>query len=229
MGVGVDDGIRRRWLALPFGYLEWPPRLRGMHAMITARRYIGSPYWLIPLLTAILLAHRAAGQQDPDARPEAPVVIYPTSYEQARPAAVGTPEPSEAMHGAVRPIPIPTRPPTNRACVPNSRYFGYYQPIWRTWPCEPRPDKAIPQAVGAEPVPRPTGTPQPPLPVEKFERLEELPLPEATLPTEPSPKASAPRAPLPPPTSGDVPRALPTVPQGGESVPPVGSTLKSTP
>ena len=84
-------------------------------------------------------------------------------------------------------------------CVPNARYFGYFPTLWRTWPCEPRPNKAFPQAVGAEPIFPPPA--------------ENLPLPAQKGPKAPEPTFD--RGYPPPPAP-----ALPSAPKAAEPVPP---------
>lgn len=77
-----------------------------------------------------------------------------------------------AMHAASMPCPLHGVPMgcgqgAGCTCVPNARWFGYFPTLWRVWPCEPRPDKAFPQAIGSEPLPTPPGAERVPLPVEK--------------------------------------------------------------
>ncbi len=53
---------------------------------------------------------------------------------------------------------------SGQCCRPNARNWGYYECQWRQWPCDQRPERRFPGAVGNEVIPAPTGQPQAPLP-----------------------------------------------------------------
>ena len=53
---------------------------------------------------------------------------------------------------------------SGQCCRPNARNFGYYETQWREWPCDQRPERRFPGAVGNEVIPPPAGQPQAPLP-----------------------------------------------------------------
>jgi YHS domain-containing protein len=57
-----------------------------------------------------------------------------------------------------------TKGPCAKCCVPNARNFGYWETQWRTWPCDQRPEKSFPSALGAEVISTPPGQVQTPLP-----------------------------------------------------------------
>ncbi len=56
-------------------------------------------------------------------------------------------------------------------CKANVDFYGHYPTRWRPWPGESRMDIRFPQAIGAEEVRRPQGSPKPKVPVEKLEPL----------------------------------------------------------
>lgn len=47
-------------------------------------------------------------------------------------------------------------------CTPNVKGFGYFPTRWREWPECPRPDKVMPQAIGAQVLPTPAPEPMVP-------------------------------------------------------------------
>jgi len=85
----------------------------------------------------------------------------------------------------------PLMPPCRNgyACTPNTMSYGYFPTRWREWPCEMRPDKTFPAAIGKETIPTP-------------QAQEQVPVPEGTAPgTEgPLPKAKTPGEGILPPT-----------------------------
>lgn len=69
-------------------------------------------------------------------------------------------------------------------CAPRAATYGHYQPQWREWPPERRPDRFFPQSISAEPIPAPAGTEPPQLPREKVTPSKPSLPPLPTLPTE---------------------------------------------
>jgi len=75
---------------------------------------------------------------------------------------------------------------SGKCCRPNAKNYGYWETQWREWPCDQRPEKVFPGAVGNEVVPAPAGQVQ-------------APLPKATvLPTKPETPGGAPESPTTP-------------------------------
>ncbi|NMC20264.1 MAG: hypothetical protein GYA33_07555, partial [Thermogutta sp.] len=56
-------------------------------------------------------------------------------------------------------------------CKANVDFYGHYPTRWRPWPGESRMDIHFPQAIGAEEVQAPQGSPKPKVPLEKLEPL----------------------------------------------------------
>ncbi|RMG01331.1 MAG: hypothetical protein D6741_05335 [Planctomycetota bacterium] len=95
-------------------------------------------------------------------------------------------------------------------CAANVNYFGHYPTRWRPWPGETRKDTSFPQAIGAETIRRPQGSPPPQLPVEEVEPVVPRPspqmLPDSMMtppevpasPVVPSPPAANPTPPVQP-------------------------------
>lgn len=146
----------------------------------------------------------------------------PTRHEQVyviapQPDPVRSTSPAGCpVHGA----PIGCGHGAGCTCVPNARWFGYFPTLWRPWPCEPRPDKALPQAIGSELIPTPAGVEQLPLPVEEIETPAAKPPgdmqePDASgLPAAPFHPQTSPQEPASPveprtPTMAPVPSPLP--------------------
>ena len=57
-----------------------------------------------------------------------------------------------------------TQGPSTKCCVPNARNFGFWETQWRIWPCDQRPERNFPAALGAEVISTPPGAVQTPLP-----------------------------------------------------------------
>lgn len=95
---------------------------------------------------------------------------------------------------------VASAPCVGGGCPPKAATFGHYQPQWREWPGEPRPDRTFPQSIGAEPLPTPTGTAPPALPRETMTPGRSKPsgpvLPG--LPTELPPMSPGPESIFPP-------------------------------
>lgn len=132
-------------------------------------------------------------------------------------------------------------------CIPNVKYFGHFETMWRRWPGKPQPDTTFPQSIGAEVIPTPPARKQPPLPKPTQlpggprPTLDALPLDGGILPL---PDSGI----LPPPDGGILPppeggfrfdeQELPEQPQteppagmlppGGLSEPPAGSATPSS-
>jgi len=114
-------------------------------------------------------------------------------------------------------------------CTPNVCGFGYFDTSWREWPCERRPDKTMPGAIGREAVPPPPGGYQPAIP-------------RAAIPLEPpspaplEPRSPTPLEPRPPrnvepssPTDGMIPVPEGLLPKPPEARPPAPLTEPATP
>ena len=107
---------------------------------------------------------------------------------------------------------VPCNPPF--PCMPNAKNWGYFETRWREWPCEYRPDKQLPRALGAEitptpagrePIPPPQAVPLPSKPPGLGEPVEPAPVApsESSIPTVPRrelvPSIKEPETPRTPP------------------------------
>lgn len=155
-------------------------RLRSV-ALVVA---IGGLFGTSAAATALAGGSRYARYAHPAGHERIDVPATPRAMLRPVPAA-GCP-----LHGS----PIACRHGAGCQCVPNARWFGYFPTLWRVWPCEPRPDKALPQAAGSEVVPTPAGMEQLALPVEEVEPSVITPPGETPEPVAPD----LPGAPSPP-------------------------------
>ncbi|GAB6167059.1 hypothetical protein JCM19992_30590 [Thermostilla marina] len=102
-------------------------------------------------------------------------------------------------------------------CAANVSYFGHYPTHWRPWPGETRKDTSFPQAIGAETIRRPQGSPPPQLPVEEVEPVVPRPSPGLL----PDSMMAPPEVPVSPVVPGDVPATpAPSVQPSPEPAPP---------
>ena len=100
-------------------------------------------------------------------------------------------------------------------CPPNAKNFGYFDTKWRDWPCDQRPEKVFPAALGSEVLPPPAG--QVPLPLPKATVLPTKPETPGTKPEQP-PAETQPAPGTPAEEGMTLPGEKMTLP--GEGVPP---------
>ncbi|GAB4137238.1 hypothetical protein [Thermopirellula anaerolimosa] len=113
-------------------------------------------------------------------------------------------------------------------CKANVDFYGHYPTRWRPWPGESRMDIHFPQAIGAEEVRRPDGSPKPKLPSQKLEPL--MPQRSSLLPGYPpadgGEETAQPTPPPPPAEASPQPPAVipepaaPATPFRTEPIPP---------
>jgi YHS domain-containing protein len=108
--------------------------------------------------------------------------------------------------------------PCNRCCVPNARFFGYYEPVWRRWPCESHLAEENPRVIGHEVIATPKGFKTPTLKVKP--KPQETP--EGATPGTESAPSGGPAAPGGPGAPGGL--GAPGLPLPNEPAPGGGGT-----